>query len=426
MPPLLCLLSLLSPLLLLRQAHGDVFWAYSNRPDSLHDAVERAAASGSRAATVRLGSGRHILTHPLLLDQRHSGLHFVGGGNASVSGAIEIGGPSVPQKNGSKNVVGWSVVGQAKCLGCSEIWRAAIPNGVDSRQLYINGRRANRTWVGFPQGANKSRWGTTITVPGRKLQSWRHNVSSIELVYRGASSAGSQWTESRCPVATITNGSTSRVLTGPASSSAAPIDCVADYCDDDVCPDCTSMPGHNCEPPGEGMCNKTGPPTSGAVCPKERPACRNYLSNHHWGTCFPAIHYAPCCANYCAKTACPASGTCGGGGLVSKNFTYDNLSAVCPEELPFCDGDFSAMDGHRGKCKATPCDGSGSTTVHIEPLCARTGNAKGQPLSIPAYIENVRMCLLRPVVNNVSFSVLNYLSLLLGLFVTSVMAGAGI
>lgn len=116
-------------------ADGGVFWAHSNRVDSLHDIVERAAASGSRQATVRLGPGRHILTHPLLLDQRHSGLHFVGGGSASISGAVEIG-ASAPQ-NGSKNVTGWSVVGPAKCSGCSEIWRAAIPSGADSRQLYL-------------------------------------------------------------------------------------------------------------------------------------------------------------------------------------------------------------------------------------------------------------------------------------------------
>lgn len=381
MPPLVLLpLVLLALLLLPRQLHADrIFWADSNRVGSLHDAVERAAEFGSTGATVRLGPGRHILTHPLLLDHRHSGLHFVGGGSASVSGAIEIGGPSAPP-NGSTSVAGWSVVGVAKCLGCTEIWRAAIPRGADSRQLYINGRRANRTWVGFPPEGNKSKWGTTITVPGTRLQRWRHNVSSIEVVYRGASSAGSQWTESRCPVAAITNGGG----TNEALAELPVYDCVADYCADDVCPDCTSMPDHNCLPPGEGTVNKTGPATMGAVCPKELPTCRNYLANHHWGTCFPAVHYAPCSADYCAKSACPARGA--QGGFVRKNFSHANLSAVCPKQLPFCDGNFAA--DHRGTCKATPPEGSGSTTVHVEPQCARTGNAKGQPLSIPAYIEN--------------------------------------
>eukprot|EP01047_Picozoa_sp_COSAG01_P109641 COSAG01_NODE_38500_length_488_cov_16.817481_1_plen_81_part_10 len=74
MPTLIMLL--LALLLLLPrqlQADGDVFGADSNRLGSLHDAVKRAAASGSRA-TVRLGPGRHVLTHPLLLDQRHSGV----------------------------------------------------------------------------------------------------------------------------------------------------------------------------------------------------------------------------------------------------------------------------------------------------------------------------------------------------------------
>jgi hypothetical protein len=155
-----------------------------------------------------------------------------------------------------------------------------------TRSRYINGRRANRTWIGFPPAGKKSKWDTTITVPGRTMQSWRHNVSSIELVYRGASSAGSQWTESRCPVATITNGSTIRVLPDSTGSGGAPVDCVADYCEGDVCPDCTSMPGHNCEPPGEGKCNKTGPPTSGAV-----PTLGNLLS------CKP-FNFTPVLGNY--------------------------------------------------------------------------------------------------------------------------------
>ena len=44
-----------------------------------------------------------------------------------------------------------------------------------------------------------------ITVPGTDMQAWTHNVSAIELVYRGANpnSAGCPWSESRCPVASI-------------------------------------------------------------------------------------------------------------------------------------------------------------------------------------------------------------------------------
>ena len=99
----------------------------------------------------------------------------------------------------------------ANCTGCSFIWKTAVPKGVDSRQFYIDGVRANRTWIPFPANSSKPATSAVITVPGVDMLAWKHNVSAIELVYRGANpnSAGSPWQESRCPTATIsisTNG----------------------------------------------------------------------------------------------------------------------------------------------------------------------------------------------------------------------------
>ena len=109
-------------------------WAVPQQQGSLHAAVA-AAAQHPGPATIHLAPGRHVLTAPLVLDARHSGTRFVGHGGASVSGAHKIS--------------DWSIVGPAKCSGCSTIWKARVPKGVDSRQLYVNGVRANRTWVPF-------------------------------------------------------------------------------------------------------------------------------------------------------------------------------------------------------------------------------------------------------------------------------------
>ena len=168
-------------------------WVVPQQQGSLHAAVA-AAARHPGPATIHLAPGRHVLTAPLVLDARHSGTRFVGHGGASVSGA--------------QKVTGWSVVGPAKCRGCTVIWKAVVPRGLDSRQLYVNGVRANRTWAPFPANGTKPAMSAVITVLGVEMLAWKHNVSAIELVYRGANpnSAGCPWSESRCPTASIAAG----------------------------------------------------------------------------------------------------------------------------------------------------------------------------------------------------------------------------
>ena len=142
-------------------------WVHpSDGPSSLHAALD-AAASTPTPTTIQV-TGRHTLTRPLLLDARHSGTRFVGHGAATISGAATIGG--APGRDGAKNISGWTVHGPAKCPGCSEVWMANIPAGADSRQFYVNGVRANRTWVAFPIGSTKEPKASTIHVPGSLMQ----------------------------------------------------------------------------------------------------------------------------------------------------------------------------------------------------------------------------------------------------------------
>eukprot|EP01050_Picozoa_sp_SAG11_P033383 SAG11_NODE_11315_length_769_cov_0.800000_1_plen_191_part_10 len=110
-------------------------------PDGLTAAFNIAAVA-PQPMTIHLLPGRHVLRQPLVLDHRHSGTRLVGH-NASVSGAVRVGDPH----DGGQNISGWVVVGPAKCAGCTEIWKAKVPPGADSRQFWVNGRRANRTWI---------------------------------------------------------------------------------------------------------------------------------------------------------------------------------------------------------------------------------------------------------------------------------------
>ena len=118
---------------------------------------------------------------------------------------------------------------------------------------------------------------------------WTHNASAIELVYRGSASAGSQWTESRCPVASIANNTRPHPgempqAGGTLNTRGVPSDyrCVAGYCDEAACPKCCGQ---------SGLMQKNesldGGPGS-RVCPKELPICRGFLANKHWGSCYPA------------------------------------------------------------------------------------------------------------------------------------------
>lgn len=231
-------------------------------PGSLQAAIDVAAKLDT--VTIHLHEGVHRITQPLMLDQRHSGTRFVGHGRAIVSGGVAIGGPS----DGGKNLSGWTVVPgmSAKCAGClGEIWKAETPKGIESRQFYVNGVRANRTWFPFPAGATKDPQGSVISVPGADLQAFQFNQSAIELVYRGASSAGSQWQESRCPVANITKGPEQL-----ASAFGSMNECAADYCPNTECPQ---------DPPTGAPINRSscGQGVKPCVCPATAPICVGYV-----------------------------------------------------------------------------------------------------------------------------------------------------
>ena len=198
---------LLLALLLWAVASADDLTAELWVPAADRGALQRAIAAAANApatttTTIHLGAGRHMLARPLILDRRHSGTRFVGHGVASISGGVSI--------------EGWELAGAAHCAGCSEVWRARTPLGHDSRQLYLpsSNERANRTWMPLPGGGPGEDSQGRVAVVGNPgaMASWQHNLSAIDMVYRGVPSAGVQWIEARCPCAGIVHNASSASL----------------------------------------------------------------------------------------------------------------------------------------------------------------------------------------------------------------------
>ena len=160
-------------------------------------AALRKARGGSVAAQATLTvRGLCRLAAPLQLGAADSNVEWVGdGGAATISGGISVPGSA------------WSAHAKAQCAGCGTVWVASLGTGaVDSRQFYVDGVRANRTVMSFPQhGATKHARGFDTALAGR----FTHNGGAkIELIHRGTYtcnySSWQQWAETRVPVAATT------------------------------------------------------------------------------------------------------------------------------------------------------------------------------------------------------------------------------
>ncbi|TMM41372.1 MAG: right-handed parallel beta-helix repeat-containing protein, partial [Actinobacteria bacterium] len=139
---------------------------------------------------VQLAGGTYRMTAPLQLDAHDSG---TGGFNVvwtAASGAR-------PVLNGGVAISGWKQVDAAKNL-----WSAPVPAGLSTRQLYVNGKRANRASGAAPVTLT---WTATgYTASGTAMSKWR-NPGDIEFVYQGGLGA---WTQIRCSVGRIGSNGT--------------------------------------------------------------------------------------------------------------------------------------------------------------------------------------------------------------------------
>ncbi|HEX4704689.1 MAG TPA: right-handed parallel beta-helix repeat-containing protein [Pseudonocardiaceae bacterium] len=165
-------------------------------------AVNQATAG---PITVNLAGGDYRLTSPLAFTSADSGT------NGTITWQAESG--AAPVVSGGARVTGWTRFDAGK-----NIWVAAVPSSLDTRQVYVNGTRAQRAGGALPVSVKQTATGYT-TSAGDPMAGWA-NQSEIEFVYKGGLGA---WTEPRCPVASITsttitmaqpcwNNSTKRVL----------------------------------------------------------------------------------------------------------------------------------------------------------------------------------------------------------------------
>ena len=143
--------------------------------------------STSGPITISLAGGVYRLSSTLTFTAADSG----GGTAGTVWWKAAAG--QFPVISGGVRIAGWT-------KGSGSVWSAAAPTSLDTRQLYVNGKRAQRATGPIPVSVSQTSTGYT-TASGDPMANWR-NRSAIEFVYRGGLGL---WTEPRCPVGSITS-----------------------------------------------------------------------------------------------------------------------------------------------------------------------------------------------------------------------------
>lgn len=138
--------------------------------ENTRDAIRSKRAHTTRQPVTVSVRGTCRQSTPLHLDGvQDSHVRWEGNGSGStISGGIPIS--------------GWRKAHPAPCAGCGSVWIADLPKGTAAaRQLWVDGVRANRTTMRFPQhAATKTDRGINTTVGA----GWTR-AESIEMVYGG-------------------------------------------------------------------------------------------------------------------------------------------------------------------------------------------------------------------------------------------------
>lgn len=153
-----------------------------------HDKVRRLAQRSAGATTVELLGGTYRMTDPLQFGVQDSGTP----GHPVV---YEAAPGQTPVISGAERVTGFTEVDPTK-----DIYRAPVPKGVASRELFVNGVRADRARSAMnPSGFSVTSTGFTTSDP--QYTSWT-NAPGVEIVQDNA------WKQMRCPLASITPSAT--------------------------------------------------------------------------------------------------------------------------------------------------------------------------------------------------------------------------
>ena len=150
----------------------------ATRPCSLATVRGKARAAAARAATrVVLTDGTYRLASTLTFDAAH--------GDSGVT--YEAAPGTHPVLSGGRQVTGWHATGGG-------VWAATVPAGTETRQLYVDGVRANRAEGPDPTGFTRT--ATGYTTSDATLAGWR-NITDVEFVYNVG------WTQMRCGIAAV-------------------------------------------------------------------------------------------------------------------------------------------------------------------------------------------------------------------------------
>jgi len=162
----------------------------SSAPCALSQAkstVESLVGSMTGDIVVYLAGGTYRLSSTFRLGPQDSGQN----GHTVLWEAMT---GQTPVISGATQVTGWSQYDTSR-----NIWRAGVPVGTQSRQLWVNGVEATRARSAMnPSGFSLS--GTSFTTSDSSYQSWT-NVSQTEVV------TDNDWKEMRCPLSSITRTS---------------------------------------------------------------------------------------------------------------------------------------------------------------------------------------------------------------------------
>ncbi|MFF7981716.1 right-handed parallel beta-helix repeat-containing protein [Streptomyces sp. NPDC007901] len=157
-------------------------------PARAQRAVRAIAPRMTSDVTVNLRAGTYRLTAPLRLTTADSGRH----GHRVVYQAYGYG--TAHQEpvtlSGGRPVTGWH-----PDPGRPGVWRADV-GALETRQLYVDGRRAPRAALGAPLPGKVKLTATGYTTTSRTPLSW-HHPADLEVVYRY------DYVEGRCGVAAV-------------------------------------------------------------------------------------------------------------------------------------------------------------------------------------------------------------------------------
>jgi hypothetical protein len=156
----------------------------TNNPCSVSTAQQkvRAATASNTDIIVLLADGTYQLNQTLTFDAAL--------GDSAANGhtvTYQAAPGAHPVLSGGGQVTGWH-------QSTGGVWAANVPAGTDTRQLYVDGVRAQR--ASGPNPANFTRTATGYTMSNTTMDSWG-NISNVEFVYNV------NWIQVHCGVASV-------------------------------------------------------------------------------------------------------------------------------------------------------------------------------------------------------------------------------